>query len=154
TIEPLFTNAVGQTVTLEQIRRAAGDLQLAYRERGFVTVSVSLPPQQITNATVRVNVTEGTLAAIKVTGNRYFSSNNVLRALTGLSTNLLLNGHIFQRQLDLANANRDRQIYPTLSPGPDPGTSVLELKVKDRLPLHARFDLDNYATPGTPELRL
>src|SRR5262249_52282292 len=52
------------------------------------------------------------------------------------------------------NANRDRQIYPTLSPGPDPGTSVLELKVKDRLPLHARFDLDNYATPGTPELRL
>jgi hemolysin activation/secretion protein len=154
TIERLFTNAVGQAVTLDQIRKAAGDLQLAYRERGFVSVSVSLPPQQVTNATIKVNVTEGKLAAIKVTGNRYFSSNNVVRALPSLKTNILINGHVLQRELDLANANRDRLIYPTLSPGPDPGTTALELKVKDRLPLHGRLDLDNYSTPGTPDLRL
>jgi hemolysin activation/secretion protein len=154
TIATLFTNALGKTVTLDQIRKAVGDLQLAYRERGFVTVSVGLPPQQVTNGTVKVSVTEGTLAVIKVTDNRYFSSNNIMRALPSLRTNALLNGQVFQRELDLANANRDRQIYPTISPGPDPGTTALMLRVKDRLPLHGRFDLDNYSTPGTPDLRL
>ncbi len=154
TIKSIFAEAVGKKVTVEQIRKAVGDLQLAYRERGFVTVSVNLPPQQLTNAVVKVNVTEGTLAVIKVTGNRYFSSNNVMRALPGLQTNVLLNGLVFQRQLDAANENRDRRIYPTLSPGPDPGTSALDLNIKDRLPLHGRFDVDNYATPGTPDLRM
>lgn len=154
TVDSLFRGALGKAVTLDQIRKAVGALQLAYRERGFVTVSVSLPPQQVTNATVQVNVTEGTLAALQVNGNRYFSSNNIVRALPSLRANTRLNGHVFQRELDLANANRDRQIYPTLSPGPDPGTSAVELKVKDRLPLHGRFDLDNYSPPGTPDLRL
>ena len=37
---------------------------MAYRERGFVTVSVALPQQKLTNATVIVKVAEGRLAAI------------------------------------------------------------------------------------------
>src|SRR5262249_42940880 len=60
---------------------------------------------------------------------------------------------VFQQELDRANANRDRQIYPVITPGADPGTSALELKVKDRLPIHGRLELDNYSTPDTPELR-
>ena len=63
------------------------NLQMAYRERGYVTVSVGLPQQKLTNATVKVQVTEGRLAAINVTGNRYYSSNNVMRALPSLHTN-------------------------------------------------------------------
>ncbi len=153
-IEPLLAKAIGKNITLDQLRKAAGELQLAYRERGFVTASVNLPPQRVTNATVRVNIIEGTLAAIRVTENRYFSSNNVMRALPSLRTNILLNGHVFQRELDVANANRDRLIYPTISPGPDPGTSALELRVKDRFPLHGHVDIDNHSTPGTPELRV
>jgi hemolysin activation/secretion protein len=35
-----------------------------------------------------------------------------------------------------------------------PGTSALVLQVKDRFPLHARADVDDYATPGTPDLRI
>jgi hemolysin activation/secretion protein len=66
----------------------------------------------------------------------------------------MLNGRILQRELDLANQNRDRQIFPALSPGPDPGTTGLNLKVKDRLPLHGRLEVNNYSTPGTPDWRV
>ena len=127
---------------------------MAYRERGYVTVSVGLPQQKLTNATVKVKVTEGRLAAINVTGNRYYSSNNVMRALPSLHTNMLLNSHVLQRELDVANASRDRQIYPVIGPGPEPDTSELTLKVKDQLPLHARLELNNQATPNTPDLRM
>jgi hemolysin activation/secretion protein len=153
-IDQVFTNFTGTNVSLGQIQTALGELQLAYRERGYATVSVGLPQQQLTNATVKVQVTEGKLVDIRVTGNRYFSSNNVVRALPSLQTNTILNGRVFQRELDLANQNRDRQIYPTISPGPDPGTSALNLKVKDRLPLHGRLDVNNYSTPGTPDWRV
>jgi hemolysin activation/secretion protein/AraC-like DNA-binding protein len=150
---PLLRKHTGPAVTFETIRQALADLQLAYRDRGFITVAVALPPQQLTNGIVHVQVTEGRLAEIVVEGNRYFSSNNVRRALPGLGTNRVLNSLAFQQELDRANANRDRQIYPVIHPGPEPGTSALELKVKDRLPLHGRVELDNYSTPGTPELR-
>ena len=112
----MFPNAFGTNVTFEGIHAALGDLQMAYRERGYVTVSVGLPPQKLTNATVKVKITEGRLAAINVTGNRWFSMDNVLRALPSLHTNMLLNSHVFQRELDLANASRDRQIYPSSAP--------------------------------------
>jgi hemolysin activation/secretion protein len=146
--------AFGTNVTLENIRQAATSLRRAYRERGWVTVAVSLPPQRLTNATIHMTVTEGKLASVQITGNEHFSSENILRALPDLQTNTLLNSHIFQGELDVANQNRDRQIYPTLGPGPDTGTSALMLRVQDRLPLHAHLETDNYSTPGTPDWRV
>ena len=143
----------GDKVGFDMIRSALSSLQLAYRGRGWATVSVGLPPQQITNGVVRMQVTEGRLAEINIVGNRWFSSNNVRASLPGLETNIFLNSKLFQAQLDLANANRDRQVYPQIQPGPEPGTSALLLKVKDQFPLHGRFELNNVATPGTPELR-
>jgi len=153
----LFTNvpdAFGTNVAFTDIRSALGQLQMAYRERGFVTVSVGLPPQKLTNAAVKVKVTEGHLADIKVQGNNWFSTPNVLRALPSLHTNMLLNSHVFQRELDLANANRDRQIYPVIGPGLEPGTSELTLKVKDRIPVHSRVEYNNTGTAGTPDDRV
>jgi hemolysin activation/secretion protein len=135
--------AFGTNTSFDGIRAAMIELQKAYRERGYVTVSVGLPQQKLTNATVKVKVTEGRLAAINVTGNRYFSSNNVMRSLPSLQTNMLLNSQVLQRELDNANASRDRQIYPVIGPGPEPDTSELTLKVKDQLPLHARLELNN-----------
>jgi hemolysin activation/secretion protein len=153
----IFTNvpdSFGTNVTIANIRDALGELQMAYRERGYVTVSVGLPPQKLTNATVKIKVTEGRLSDINVQGNDWFSTENVLRALPGLHTNMLLNSHVFQRELDMANASRDRQIYPVIGPGLEPGTSELTLKVKDRFPAHARVEFNNLATPGTPDNRV
>ncbi|HEY6169550.1 MAG TPA: helix-turn-helix domain-containing protein, partial [Verrucomicrobiae bacterium] len=145
---------IGANKTFDDIRAALTELQLAYRGRGYVTVSVSLPQQRLTNGVVKVQVTEGRLADIQVVDNHWFSSNNVLRALPSLRTNTILNSLAFQQELDRANASRDRQIYPVIGPGPEPGTTALTLKVKDRFPLHGRLDFNNQFTPGTPEQRL
>ncbi len=149
----VLSNYTGTNVTFPQLREGVGKVQLRYRELGFPTIGITLPQQKISNGIVRVKVVEGKLAAIHVTGNEYFSSNNVRRALPGLTTNILLNTKWFQPELDQANANRDRQIYPVIGPGLEPGTSDLTLKVKDRLPLHGRFEINDKSTPGTATLR-
>lgn len=153
-VSELLREGIGAHVTLPQIQTALGRLQLAYRERGFATVSVGLPQQQLTNGVVKVQVTEGVVTGIRVMGNHHFSSNNVVRALPSLATNGPLNSKVLQRELDAANQNRDRQIYPTITPGPDPGASILVLRVKDRPPLHGRIEVNNHSTPGTPEWRV
>ena len=149
----VLTNYTG-VVDFGRVREGLGALQLLYRDLGFATVSVTLPRQKLTNGIVRVNVIEGKLASIKVAGNLHFSYHNVLRALPGLDTNILLNTKWLQPELDLANQNQDRQIYPVISPGLDPGTSDLTLQVKDRLPLHGHLEINDNSTPGTPLLRV
>lgn len=153
-IQTVVAPFTGHAVNYDLVRQALLALQGYYRSRGFVTVGLGLPPQRLTNGIVRVQVTEGRLADINILGNGHYSSNNIRRALPSLSTNVVLNTHWFQPELDRANLNPDRQIYPVIGPGPDPGTSVLTLKIKDRLPLHGYVELDNRATPGTPALRL
>jgi hemolysin activation/secretion protein len=153
-IDGVLTNYTGPSVDVARVKQGLGELQLLYRNLGFATVSVTLPQQHLTNGVVYVKVVEGKLHAITVTGNHYFSTNNVWRALPSLRTNILLNTRWLQPELDRANANVDRQIYPVIAPGPEPGTSDLTLQVKDRLPLHWHFDVDDKATPGTPLLRM
>ena len=154
TLMSIFAKRTGTNVALTDITQAASDLQMEYRNRGYPTVNVTIPPQQLTNGIVKIRVFQGRLAEILVTQNHYFSSNNVMRALPGLHTNMILVGPVFQAELDRANANQDRQIYPVLEPGLQENTTTLRLQVKDRLPLHAKVDFNNLSSPGTPDLRI
>jgi hemolysin activation/secretion protein len=153
-LDGILAKHTGTNVTFADVAGAVKELQLEYHNRGFDTISVTIPQQTLTNGVFKLRVFEGRLAEIVVTGNRYFSSNNVRRALPGLKTNTFLNSKLLQPQLDLANANQDRQIYPEIHPGPDSNTTSLMLRVKDQLPMHAKIEANNQSTPGTPDLRL
>jgi hemolysin activation/secretion protein len=154
TLQNIFAKHVGTNLNFEDIVDAAKELQEEYHDRGFDLVRVTIPQQRLTNDLVKVVVFEGVLASIQVRDNHYFNSNNVMRALPSLRTNMILNTKVFQAELDRANANQDRKIYPQIEAGPDPGTSELILKVKDRPPLHAKLELNNDNSPGTPDLRV
>jgi hemolysin activation/secretion protein/AraC-like DNA-binding protein len=157
-IDRVLAPFTGASVGISTVTNAMAALQLEYFQRGFVTVKVTAPPQQVTNKAVLFQVTEGRLAAVKILHNRYFSSNNIMASLPYVKTlssgERILNAKVFQTELDRANANPDRQIAPEVRPGLEPGTTALILDVKDRLPLHGRVEFNNYSPPGTPELRL
>lgn len=152
-IKNILADYIGETMTFNDIKKGLTELQLAYRERGFISAKVSLPPQSLTNGIVKVQITEAPIVDVSISNNKWFSSNNVLATLPSVRTNVMLNSLVFQQELNQANSNPDRQIYPEIAPGPEPGTSALRLKVVDRMPLHANIGLDNQSTPGTPDLR-
>jgi hemolysin activation/secretion protein len=154
TLMSIFANRTGTNVTIKDILAAASEMQDEYRARGYPTVIVSLPEQKLTNAIVKIRVFEGRISAIDVAGNHYFSSNNVMRSLPSLHTNVILNGPLLQAELDRANGNQDRQIYAEMQPGNAPDTTELTLRVKDRLPVHGKVEFNNQSSPGTPELRI
>ena len=64
--QPLLSKHTGPSVTFETIRQALADLQMAYRDRGYISVAVALPPQELTNGIVHLQITEGRLAEISI----------------------------------------------------------------------------------------
>jgi hemolysin activation/secretion protein len=149
-----LTNFTGPAVSFSRVRDGLGELQLLYRDLGYPTISVTLPQQRLTNGIVEVKVIEGKLESINVVSNRFFSSNNIMRALPSLTTNIIINSKWLQPELDRANLNPDRQIYPVISPGLEPGYTDLNLDVKDRFPLHGHIEANDKSTPQTPLLRI
>jgi len=153
-LQAIFARHTGTNVGFEDVSSGIKELQAEYHARGYDTVSVTIPRQRITNNIFKIQVFEGRLVDILVKGNRHYSSNNVMRALPSLKTNTFLNSKVIQPEMDRANANQDRQIFPKILPGPETNTTALELDVRDRFPLHVKIEADNQSSPGTPEMRL
>src|SRR5204862_8307000 len=107
---PISPECVGSAITYDTIRKALAELQSAYGDRGFVTVSVTLPQQQLTNGLVKVQLVQGRLTYISLVNNHYFSSNNIMRALPSVRPGILLNSLVFQQGVDRANGSRGRQV--------------------------------------------
>ena len=139
---------------MADLERARGELEKSYQALGFPTVVVTIPEQTIDEGTVRMQVIEGRLLDIGVTGNRYYPRNQILDKLPSLRPGSLIEEKKLVKELDAVNANPDLKVTPVLKPGSEPGSVGLELKVKDRLPLHVKLTADNKGPFTTPRNRM
>ncbi|MGH7969716.1 MAG: POTRA domain-containing protein, partial [Limisphaerales bacterium] len=62
TLMRILVPFTGTNVSIGDIMKAASDLQMEYRDRGFPTVSVTIPQQQLTNGIVHIRVFQGKLS--------------------------------------------------------------------------------------------
>jgi hemolysin activation/secretion protein len=140
-----------QMADLEQAR---AELEKAYQALGFPTVLVTIPEQTIEAGTVRMLVTEGRLLEIKITGNNYYPRLQILEKLPSLRPGNLIEEKVLVKELDAVNVNPDLKVTPVLKASSEPGLVDLELKVKDRFPMHAKLTGDNKGPLTTPANRL
>jgi hemolysin activation/secretion protein len=141
-------------LTFKEIEQARVELEKAYHAVGYPTVLITIPEQTVDRGTVQLNVFEGRLGAIAVEGNEYFTKYNILGKMPSLKHGELLYEPTFVKELNAVNGNPDLKVAPVLKPGAEPGLVNLELKVKDRLPVHARVEADNKGPITTPRNRL
>lgn len=146
-----FTGPDRNSADVEAARDA---LEKAYHELGYISVLVNIPPQRVEEGTVRLDVVEGRIGRVRVTGNRYFTMEKVLGDLPGLAPGEILYLPRVQQELTLLNRNPDLKVAPVLMPGRETGTVDVELKVKDKLPLHGSLELNNRSIHDTTDLRL
>src|SRR5215469_3110044 len=66
---------------IEAVKQASDALEKAYKDAGYGTVFVDIPEQTVEDGIVRLKVTEGTLAHVRVRGERYFSGRQILAEL-------------------------------------------------------------------------
>jgi hemolysin activation/secretion protein len=153
-IETVLYPLLGDHKTLKDVEEARAALEKAFHDRGFGTVFVDIPEQEVSDKIVRLKVTEGRLHDVRIGGARYFSEQKILAAVPEATVGNVPNLPILQQQLSTVNVqSADRAVVPILKAGPVPGTVDLGLNVDDHLPLHGSIELDNQNTPDTKQLR-
>jgi hemolysin activation/secretion protein len=154
-IDSVLAPYKGSDRRLSDIEAARSELEKTYHAAGYPTVVVMLPEQTIDAAgVVKLQVLEGRLVNITVTGNEHYDEFNILRKLPSLQQGALIYDPVFSKQMGAINANPDLKVAPVLKPGAKTGTLDLELKVKDRLPVHGKLEADNRGPITTPSNRL
>jgi hemolysin activation/secretion protein len=148
---------LGPGRTVADIEKARAALQKAYSDRGYSSVVVDLPQQNIDDKAaniVRLHVVEATVGRLRVTGARYFSPDAIKREAAAFQEGQVPN--INQAQAEVAELNRDpdRRVNPVLRAGVVPGTVDVDLNVHDSLPLHATLELNNDHNQYTTPLRI
>ncbi len=103
--------------TLAGINAAAAAIESLYRARGFGTVVARVPEQTIADGTVRIEITEGRLGQVQVTGNRAFSRDNILRSLPGLRIGTTPDLLTLDSQAAVANENPAKKVRLIFQPG-------------------------------------
>jgi hemolysin activation/secretion protein len=153
-IEKILYPLLGPNKTIRDVEQARVALETGYHARGYGTVFVDIPEQEIDRGIVRLHVTEAKLTHTRVTGANYFLARDIREALPAATPQEVPHLPSLQAQLsDLNTQTRDRSVIPVLKAGAAPGTVDLNLKVDDHLPLHGSLEVNNQYTADTSPLR-
>jgi hemolysin activation/secretion protein len=150
----LVEKFTGPSQTADDVEKARDALEKLYHNAGYPAVLVNIPQQTVEDGVVRLEVIESTIGRVRVTGNRYFTHESILKDLPSFRAGQILYVPKIQEDLAGINRNPDMNVAPVLSPGSEPGTIDVELRVKDNLPLHGSLELNNRSSHDTTDLRL
>jgi hemolysin activation/secretion protein len=126
-----------------------------YQERGYGTVFVDIPEQDVVGGVVKLKVNEGKVERLRVTGSRYFSLGRIKSKVPSLNKDSVPHLPTVQEELVALNKrSSDRSITPVLRPGKTPGKVEVELKVEDELPLHGSVEINDRYSADTTRLRV
>ncbi len=145
---------LGPGRTEADVTGAAGALEKIYKEKGFQTVSVSVPAQTGRGGVIFLQVTEAKVGRLRVKGSRYFSLAEIKKQAPSLAEGKVPNFNDVTRDIVALNQWPDRRVTPVLRAGVEPGTVDIDLNVKDSPPLHGSIEINNRYNPNTTPLRL
>jgi len=142
----------GREITLAELETLVEGLNHAYRSKGYLTSQAFVPPQEVQNKTVNIQVQEGHVGKICITGNRFYRDSVILNTLHIKEGDLF---NIRDLEADLNRANRDHsyQLKAVLSPGANTGETDLRLEAMERQPWQVTPTFDNQGRPYIGTMR-
>jgi hemolysin activation/secretion protein len=154
-IEKTLYPYLGQGKSVEDVERARQTLEILYREKGYPTVLVEIPEQDVVENIVRLKVVEGSVEGLKITGSRYFYLGKIREGIPALAAGQVPYMPAVQTQMNLlSQESPDRQVTPIFRAGSTPGKTEVELRVKDNLPLHGSVEINGKNSEHTTRSRV
>ena len=144
---------LGPQRTDEDVEKARANLEKTYHDKGFQSVVVEVPQQQVRRGIVVLNVVESTVGRLRVRNARFHLPRDIKRMAPSLEEGTVPNFNRVTADV-VAMQGSDRTITPSIRPGKEPGTVDVDLNVEDKLPLHGSVELNNRYSPDTTPLRL
>ena len=153
TLAPILEVGDGLEVTLGILHLIAQEINSEYAMRGYVLTRSYVPEQEIENGIVTIQVVEGKLGKIEVTGNEKFQREEIEARLQPLLGDPALKESTLEKYLLGLNAIQGLKVKAVLKPGEVFGTSDLTVETKESRTLRIAFDADNFGSRFTGEQR-
>ncbi|MCH8313674.1 MAG: ShlB/FhaC/HecB family hemolysin secretion/activation protein [Nitrospinae bacterium] len=142
----LYKNFLGKQITLQHIYRIADAITKKYRNAGYILTKAIVPPQEIYDGTVRLNIMEGYIHNVRVQG-RVVGPKKLLNAFRKrLMKSRPLHAKDLERYLLLIDDLAGVSVKSVLTPSKNqPGASDLTLILENK-PFTAHAGVDNRGT--------
>jgi hemolysin activation/secretion protein len=141
-IDKIVKPYLNREVSFDDLQQIKKDLTNLYRDKGYVTSRVYLPPQKVKDGVLKFQALEGVIKPISLEEGRFFKARSIFPRLRS-DENKVLNIETIKNDLARINENPDVGLQATLKPGPEAGQTELRLQSKDRFPLHLTPFTDN-----------
>ena len=143
-----YTNKLLSFTEIFQVRAAITKL---YVKKGYITSGALIPPQTIQNGIVKIQIIEGSLEAIEVTGTRRLNPDYIRNRLPKSQP---FNQKRLLEALQLLQLNpRIKNIQAELEAGSSLDTTVLNVRVQEASTLSAQLLADNGRSPSVGSSR-
>ncbi len=152
-IEEAIYPFLGPNKTSEDVEKARTALEKAYHDKGFQTVSVSIPEQNAQRKVVTLKVTELKVGRLRVKNSRYFDLDKIKDRAGSLKEGSVPNFNAVTKDIVALNQWPDRRVTPALRAGVAPGTVDVDLNVEDTAPIHGSAEINNRQSPSTTPIR-
>ena len=139
----LVARFTGKDRVYGDVQRALEVLEAAYRAKGYGTVTVHVPEQELNGGVVVLQVTEAVIGKVSVTGNKFFPNDNVRAALPQLKEGRAPNLSAISDNVQLSNENPAKHVELTLGVSEEEGKVDAKVNVTDEKPKRVYFSLDN-----------
>ncbi len=149
-----YTN---RNLTFAELLQVRSDITQLYigdpKQPKYVTSAAVIPPQVLTNGTVRIQVIEGSIESINVVGTRRLNP-NYIRSRIKLATGAPLNVTALLEQLRLLQLDPlVESISADLQAGTRLGTSILQVTISEAKTLTITPSIDNARSPSVGTFR-
>ena len=145
---------LGRHYGLDGLSAAVDELERKLKKEGYSFHRVILQPQSLQQGIVKLRVHEFKLGNVNVTGQKYFSKDNIRRSLPSLVEGRAPNTRILNQSLAVANDHPDKTMQMLFKEGEKPNTIDIDLNVADKSPHTGYAQLSNTGTEETGDLRL
>lgn len=153
-IETAVYPHMGEKKTIDDVEKARDALEKSYHQAGYLTALVDIPEQDVDRKIVKLNVTEGKVGRLRIKDSHYFSLGRIKELAPSVKEGEVPYFPAVQQDVARLNRSADRRVMPVLKAGKAFGTVDVELKVEDKLPLHASLELNNRYSQNTTKSRL
>jgi hemolysin activation/secretion protein len=145
-----FTN---KPINFEKLLEARSKITQFYIDEGYVTSGAYIPEQTLTDGIVQIEIIEGELEDIRITGLGKLKP-NYIRSRIKVGTSTPLNQDDLLEALQLLQINPLIQnLEAKLTPGSRPGLSILAIEFTETDSFNTQIVLDNARSPSVGSFR-
>ncbi len=136
-------------VTLGVLTLIANEITAFYVSNGYILSFAYIPPQEIVEGVVLVQIVESGIGKLQVQGNKRFTDAEILSWMGQVKRERVLREQTLERALLELNDIYGLKVKSILKPGDETGTSDLILKIEETKPFKIEFDVDNFGSRFT-----